>query len=257
MNKPHIIGLTGPAGCGKDTVAQLLATHLGFAHLAFADALRAEVCEAYGIDSSLLTRREAYGIDPSLLTRRDTKEVPTEALALDRCTHVTFIGSMIDQERGAVGFDLDAFMESPRSPRQIMQWWGTDYRRRHSGEHYWTRTLTHRIHAQQQGQHWRHVISDVRFQNEADAIRALGGVIWQVKRPGLQLDTTHVSEVDGSEFKPDAIINNRHDIRHLQAVTLAQWFMREASLTAAQVVDVGIAAERMDEFEITDSEFGE
>lgn len=225
MNKPHIIGLAGPAGCGKDTVAQLLATHLGFRQMAFADALRGEVCEAFGIDQSLLTRR-------------DTKEVPTEALALDRCNSVSFIGAMIDQERGAVGFDLDVFMESPRSPRQIMQWWGTDFRRQHAGEHYWTRTLTHRARTQQQGHQWRHVISDVRFHNEADAIRALGGVIWQVKRPGLQAGTGHVSDVDGSQFQPDAVINNRHDIRHLQAVVMGEWFMREANLGAQDIVDM-------------------
>ena len=35
-----IIGLTGPKGCGKDTVAALLRTHAGFYSLAFADALR-------------------------------------------------------------------------------------------------------------------------------------------------------------------------------------------------------------------------
>ena len=192
MNKPHIIGLTGPAGCGKDTVAQLLATHLGFAHLAFADALRAEVCAAYGIDQSLLTRR-------------DTKEVPTRALALDRCNTLAFVGAIVVRANKDPA-TWPELMQAPRSPRHIMQWWGTDYRRQHSGESYWTRTLTSRVHTQQQGHQWRHVVSDVRFPNEADAIRALGGVIWQVKRPGLQRGTSHISETDGSEFEPDAVI---------------------------------------------------
>ena len=225
MNKPHVIGLTGPAGCGKDTVAQLLATHLGFAHLAFADALRVEVAIAYGIDHSMLTRR-------------DTKEVPTEALAFDRCKDMAFVGAMLRITKSAGSESIEQGMEGARSPRQIMQWWGTDYRRQHSGDHYWTRTLTHCIHAQQQAQQWRHVVSDVRFPNEADAIRALGGVIWQVKRPGLQAGTGHVSDVDGSQFQPDAIINNRHDIRHLQAVVMGEWLMREAGLGAQDIVDM-------------------
>ena len=226
MNKPHIIGLAGPAGCGKDTVAQLLATHLGFSHLAFADALRAEIIDAYGIDASALTRR-------------DTKEKESNALSLERCQSISFVGALVMQAKKDNPLcDVAEFMESPRSPRLIMQWWGTDYRRQHSDERYWTRILTSRIHTQQQGQQWRHVISDVRFKNEADAIRALGGVIWQVKRPGLQAGTGHVSEIDGSQLEPDAIINNRHDIRHLQAVVMGEWFMREAGLAAQDIVDM-------------------
>jgi hypothetical protein len=241
MIKPQIIGLAGPAGCGKDTVAQLLATHLGFSHFAFADALRVEVCEAFGIDASLLTRR-------------DTKELPNPALALERCRDFGFVGAVVARVKGLQGFDqaLAHVMHAPRSPRQTMQWWGTDYRRQHSGMSYWTRTLTHRVHAQQHGQQWRHVISDVRFPNEADAVRALGGVIWQVKRPGLRLDTSHISEVDGSQFKPDAVVNNRHDLKHLQGVVMCQWFMREAGLTAAQVMDAGYAVEYADEPDLPD-----
>ena len=39
--RTHIIGLTGFAGAGKDTVADLLVAHARFRKLAFADALRA------------------------------------------------------------------------------------------------------------------------------------------------------------------------------------------------------------------------
>jgi hypothetical protein len=227
MNKPHIIGLTGPAGCGKDTVAQLLAAHLGFSHLDFAGALRAEVCEAFGIDGSLLTNRA-------------TKETPTAALALLCCASLGFVGAVIARIKHLPDA-LTHVMEAPRSPRQIMQWWGTDFRRLHCGDAYWTRPVTGRIHTQQQAHQWRHVVSDVRFPNEADAIRALGGVIWQVKRPGLLLDTSHISEVDGSQFKPDAIISNRHDIRHLQAVVMGEWFIRESGLAAQDIIDMAQA----------------
>jgi hypothetical protein len=35
-----LVGLTGPAGCGKDTVAAILQRRFGFARIAFADAIR-------------------------------------------------------------------------------------------------------------------------------------------------------------------------------------------------------------------------
>jgi cytidylate kinase len=230
MNHPHIIGLTGPAGCGKDTVALLLATHLRFSALAFADALRSEVCNGFRIDLSLLTRR-------------DLKEQPTAELALERCVDNAFIGVML-KHFCVNGEHAAQALVVPRSARQIMQWWGTEYRRHTVREDYWTRTLQARVHIQQQGNKWcqaRHVISDVRFDNEARAIRDMGGAIWQVKRPDLAQDTAHISETDGSRFKPDAIINNRHTIKHLQLLVMGAWMMSETGLGHDDLVGMGAA----------------
>lgn len=233
MNHPNIIGLCGLASCGKDTVAQLLATHLRFSQLAFADALRNEVCQAFGVDQSILTRR-------------DTKEIPTPALALNRCRDKSFVMAVIShcQWIDASTRLMDEFT-APRSPRQIMQWWGTEYRRMHDGQDYWTRTLKARVHIQQQSHQWRHVISDVRFDNEAEAVRSMGGVIWQIKRPGLKHDASHVSETDGSRFKPDLVINNCHDIRHLQALVTGAWVKAETGLDDAGLINMGSTFSRL------------
>ncbi len=230
MNRPEIIGLCGLAGCGKDTVAQLLTTHLRFSHLAFADALRAEICQAYGIDLSILTRR-------------DTKEVPTAALALSRCsTDSGFAMAVIAQCKWLEpGRSLKDEFSAPRSARQIMQWWGTEYRRAYSGQDYWTRKLKARIHIQQCGHQFRHVISDVRFDNEAEAVRAMGGVIWQIKRPDIKYDASHCSETDGLRFAPDLVINNCHDIKHLQALVTGAWVKAETGLHDDDLVNIGLA----------------
>ena len=66
-----IIGLTGPAGCGKDTVADHLASELGYARYAFADPLRAALVAGLGIDPACFTNRDLkekphvlYGVSP-------------------------------------------------------------------------------------------------------------------------------------------------------------------------------------------------
>ncbi len=54
----NLIGLTGPAGSGKDTVADFLVARHGYTKLAFADKLRAEICDAYNVPEQLLLKRE-------------------------------------------------------------------------------------------------------------------------------------------------------------------------------------------------------
>lgn len=230
MKTQTIIGLTGLAGTGKDTVANLLCAHLEFARYAFAEPLRHEIVNAFGIDARLLTDRH-------------TKEVPTPELALSRCVDQAFIGTMYQH---LANNDAKAFFEqqdAPRSPRQVMQWWGTEYRREKFGRQYWTQRLTGRVLMQQHNGQRLHVITDVRFPEEAAAIRSMGGQIWQVKRPHSthQPAATHSSEVDGSAYRPEVVINNTHDIKHLQHLVLGAYFMETAKIDAADLLSIGTA----------------
>lgn len=205
---PLVIGLTGYAGAGKDTVASLLQTHCGAYVTAFADPLRGEICDAFCLEQAFLMRRE-------------TKEHPMSALALARCMDGAFV-DRVQVAHMRAGLPLD--MAAPRSPRQIMQWWGTEYRRANDVG-YWTSRTRNHIRWLMSGLHARLVVvSDVRYANEAELIRQFGGQLWRVKRPGCEpAGQQHSSAVDGSEFSPDAVINNAHDVRHLQGLVLSEF----------------------------------
>jgi len=216
MTQPlQIIAFTGSAGTGKDTAADILVTHCGFTKLAFADALRAEV-------------QEAFKVPAELLTRRDLKEMATTAMALVECHDMGFSGAMARFEM-AHGHALDwSWLKAPRTPRQILQWWGTEYRRAQR-INYWLEALRSRVtqlHALDGRS--RFVITDARFENEAAMIRAMGGVVWQIARDGVQsVEGQHASATDGTRLNPSVVIDNSGTLHSLREAVLGEWLALE------------------------------
>jgi len=225
--KNHIIGLCGLASVGKDTVGDLLVTHAGFRSTAFANALRMEVADA-------------FHVEPIVFTRRELKEQPMSELALSRCTDKGYVGAAL-AHLAVIEPNMPANVQltKPRTPRQTMQLWGTEYRRAEN-PHYWARQVRdHIFYLMRQQLERNFVITDVRFANEVDTIRSMGGYIWQIKRPGITAATTvegaHHSANDGSEFEPDAVINNEHTIKHLQQLVLGEFWALDAGLQRVTV----------------------
>ena len=65
------------------------------------------------------------------------------------------------------------------------------------------------------------VISDVRFLDEAKAIKELGGIIIKIERNNNRFDlsselNTHVSEIEMEQIQPDFIIQNNESILELE-----------------------------------------
>ncbi len=230
--KQHLYGLTGYAGVGKDTVADLLVQQ-GFRKLAFADALRGELALAFGV-----------GLD--VFTNPIAKERPQQALSLSRAPKEAML--FIADAEGArarvspMGEISPVWLDEPRSPRQLMQWWGTEYRRRQSPRH-WLTVMHEKLTSHRRNGERRFVVTDCRFDNEVDLVRALGGEIWQITRPGFDgsKEGSHVSATDGAHFKPSAVIANSHDVRHLHGLVLSEFASRDLGVDRAGV-SVEVAA---------------
>lgn len=80
-----------------------------------------------------------------------------------------------------------------KSPRQLLQTLGTEWGRQLVRADLWVWRARQRIDEAGRAGVPLVAISDVRFRNEVDAIRELGGEVWWIHRPGLG-EGQHVSE---------------------------------------------------------------
>lgn len=82
--------------------------------------------------------------------------------------------------------------------RRILQWWGTEYRRAQDPD-YWTKAWSRKIEQFDLDQ--THVlIDDVRFMNELSTIKAHGGLIVKIERPGFDGANNHASETSLDDY---------------------------------------------------------
>jgi hypothetical protein len=198
-----IIGIAGAAGTGKSECADILVKRFGFVSVALADVLKRMCAEIFEFTDSQL-----FG--PSEMRN-----------ALD--------------ERYPLGTDGIGFL----TPRYALQTLGSEWGRR-CNEDTWIRYALKVAASVMQGAIYTPsmglqkyatkrplppgvVLPDVRYLNEVQAIKAIGGKIWSVERPQSydEMSATwrrHSSEValknyDGSF---DAVIHNDRSLEELQ-----------------------------------------
>lgn len=169
---PRLIGLSGYAQTGKDTVGQLLVQGWDFQRVAFADALRDML----------------YALNPIAWVDSQLGDYET-------------VQEIVD----AVGWDR-AKVEVPEI-RALLQRLGTEAGRNVLGEQVWVEAAHRKVQAAQFAGH-SVVITDVRFPNEYAAIKRGGGQVWRIQRPGIQQANAHPSEtaLDGCQF--DVVVHN-------------------------------------------------
>jgi hypothetical protein len=115
----------------------------------------------------------------------------------------------------ATGFTTSFIEEHKQEFRTLLQVWGTDFRRCFSGSDYWINKMDAIIKKSSEFYDILFV-TDLRFKNEADFIKGIGGYVVNVERrvqedPEDIMDTSHshVSEKDMDDYGCfDYVLNN-------------------------------------------------
>lgn len=137
------------------------------------------------------------------------------------CTFAGPIRSFVASLMGLPGGleELEGLKEQPHhvfggcTPRYAMQTLGTEWGRQMISETLWVDACMARV----DGCASHVVISDVRFANEARAIRERGGVIVRIVRPGMIIpESAHASEAGLPPDMVDLLIENSGDAASLQ-----------------------------------------
>ena len=147
-----LVGLHGDIGAGKDTVASYFVQH-GFQKESFASPLKDVTSTIFGWPRALLEGDTVYS--------REWREAPSTWWA---------------QQLGIPDF----------TPRLAMSVVGTDAFRNRVHKDIWVLAMERRLALIPDNV----VVSDVRYQNEADMIRRLGGTVIEVLRPGFESHNT-------------------------------------------------------------------
>lgn len=102
------------------------------------------------------------------------------------------------------------------TPRRMMQLAGTEFGRQMVHDQLWVRSCLMRAQADVNAGR-SVVISDVRFDNEAEAIRRVGGAVWRIERPGAGVAGSHASEAGVSPSWVTRTVPNYNDVAGLEA----------------------------------------
>lgn len=169
-----LIGLSGKAGSGKTAVTNYLTT-MGFGTRKFAGPLKSMLWDLLG----------SQGVEPEDTHRfleGDLKEVPTDLLG-------------------------------GKSPRHAMQTLGTEWGRGQLHEDFWVEAALRNLDLDVLEDPARDLIfDDVRFPNEALAIRNRGGIVVNIIREDAPQVGLHLSEDALMDFAFNYVIYNDADL---------------------------------------------
>jgi hypothetical protein len=176
----EVVGLSGWARSGKDTVADYLVENYGFTKMSFAEPMR------------------------EALTRLN----PLIHVSVDQV--YSYTAELVQALEHSTWEDLKS--KSPQI-RPYLQRFGTEVGRQMFGEDFWVDYAIDRI-----PDGAKVVFADTRFRNEANAIQALGGKVWRVVREGVSAANDHISEHDLDSYEFNSYIRNYKTLEYLYEI---------------------------------------
>jgi len=205
-----IIGISGQAGSGKDTAADILVKRHRFCKIALADPMKRAAAEWFGWDKEILwgpseKRSQEDSRAPGLNARKVLQLLGTQVGR--ECYKNVWVDYAMDVAKQLLSDPYLMYTPDEGVVDVIEQTSMGEWRRDDAPKHSYKGV----------------VLSDCRFCNEYEAIRKVGGKLLRIKRLGSGLDgvaATHASEaeqqsVSDSEF--DYVIDNNGSIEELQA----------------------------------------
>ena len=203
-----IIGITGKAQSGKDTACRIV-----------------QLINTVDYDCACLEGEgEKYILDnvDSILPMTCMWEKHAFADKLKECASTIlgvprFMFESGEFKESFTSLPLSNKEGEPMTNREFLQYFGTEVGRSIDKD-LWIKALMY-SYGRDKESHW--IVPDVRFPNEADAIRNAGGVLCKIERDGSGAGN-HISEKLIDDIMVDIIIENNLDMKYyIKAITLA------------------------------------
>ena len=186
-----IIGISGKAQSGKDTVCKMIAYTVWYYNYS-------QRLEPFGIDHYKSHMYSIWGVDYWHVSF---------ANKLKQCLSVILNTHTVDV------FESNDFKKSEidwlgMTVRELLQKFGTAIRNEVCDD-FWVKAC---LKDYEKGDNW--LISDVRFKSEAKGIKDLEGIIVRVNREGAGAGN-HISEIDLDDYSFDYVIDNNGSMEDL------------------------------------------